>query len=205
MSNNFFQFKIELAYVTPVVWRRFIVPSALSLDRLHDIIQIVMGWKDYHLHQFDFHGLRYTENPEESEEGTEEMGRSLDDLLKDPGEKFTYIYDFGDDWMHHVTLEEVLQELPEGVDSPVWCIDGEQACPPEDVGGPPGYEHFCEAIGDKNHPEHEDFVQWISALGWYPKKFDPRQFDPDRVNMELDKYLRWCRPRAKSFDFTRFI
>ena len=88
--------------------------------------------------------------------------------------RFTYDYDFGDGWEHVLEVEKVL--LPQkGVRYPV-CLDGARACPPEDVGGMGGYEEFLKAIRDPNHPEHEEYLDWIGG------NFDPEQFDLDEVN-----------------------
>ena len=69
------------------------------------------------------------------------------------------------------------------------CIDGEKACPPEDVGGAIGYFEFCEAISDPAHEEHEEYVEWLGG------DFEIQRFNIDEVNFELMKYLRWSRDR----------
>jgi len=90
---------------------------------------------------------------------------------------FTYIYDFGDDWCHKVKVEKIIPlqaPLPLAA-----CLDGENACPPEDVGGPPGYEDFLQALADPAHPEHEDMSEWIDG------DFDPTEFSVAEVNARL--------------------
>ena len=64
MNERFYLLKIRLLEIEPEIWRRFVVPASISLDRLHDVIQIVMGWTDSHLHEFTFGKKRYTEYPE---------------------------------------------------------------------------------------------------------------------------------------------
>lgn len=106
----------------------------------------------------------------------DEEGVTLRDAL---GAKktFTYVYDYGDDWRHKVKVEKVVTldvPIERGV-----CIGGENACPPEDVGGPPGYEEFLAALVDPKHPEHWDLKEWIGG------SFDPAAFSVDEVNERL--------------------
>ena len=91
---------------------------------------------------------------------------------------FKYLYDFGDSWWHSVKVEQIVK-----LDTPLEfarCIAGENACPPEDVGGAGGYEEFLEALADPDHPEHADLKEWIGA------PFDPSAFDIDEVNARLN-------------------
>jgi hypothetical protein len=99
-----------------------------------------------------------------------------------------YVYDFGDGWTHRLTVEKVLAAEP-GVGYPR-CVSGRRACPPEDVGGPWGYDGFLEAMADPTHPEHEQYREWVGG------PFDPAAFDLDEVNEEL-AVLAW-RPLAAS-------
>ena len=90
---------------------------------------------------------------------------------------FSYIYDFGDSWEHKLNVEKL---LPLGaVERYPLCLDGAHAVPPEDVGGPPGYIDFLEAISDSHHPEHEETLDWCGG------EFDPGTFDIDRINKIL--------------------
>lgn len=195
VSNRKYLLKIELDGITPGIWRRFVVPSHISLDRLHDIIQIVMGWKDYHLHEFEIKNIRYTENPETPKYGKEESNFILGNLIKTKNTSFTYLYDFGDDWMHTVTIEDTA--FVKDSRFPIYCFEGARACPPEDVGGIYGYKDFCKTISDKSCPEHQDIKKWYASLPWNKEKFDSEGFDPEVVTVELMKYVRWSRPRAQ--------
>ena len=96
MNERFYLLKIQLLDIEPVIWRRFAVPASITLDRLHDIIQIVMGWTDSHLHEFTIGNKRYTEYPESKGDGLVCGRYRLGDLIKQKGRTFRYLYDFGD-------------------------------------------------------------------------------------------------------------
>ena len=170
--------KVTLLEVEPVVWRRFAVPSTVTLPRLHGVLQAVMGWSNCHLHQFRFGDACYgPTDPDWPSEMIEERGQRLGKLLHEAGGSFLYEYDFGDGWTHGVELAEdvdvaALAGLPT-------CIDGANACPPEDCGGSWGYEEFLAAIGDPKHEDHESLMEWIGG------EFDPGAFDLEEVNAAL--------------------
>jgi hypothetical protein len=93
---------------------------------------------------------------------------------------FDYVYDFGDDWHHLVLVENLYPERPKSA-SLVQCIAGENACPPEDVGGAGGYVEFLAAIADPRHEEHQNYLTWVGG------SFDPTRFDRAAVNRALAK------------------
>lgn len=199
MEDRMYLLKIKLLDIEPEIWRRFVVPADITLDRLHDVIQIVMGWHDYHLHEFIIGKKRYTEDPEFPEDGLEEEDRYyLVDLIKRKGQKFTYIYDFGDNWEHELVLEDSRYFDPE-LQAEIECLEGERACPPEDVGSVPGYYDFCEAVRDPSNEDHENLTLWYDSFPWYETAFDSERFDLDKVNRELLKYMRWSRDRYKNW------
>ena len=194
MNERIYLLKIELLEIEPVIWRRFTVPATITLDRLHDVIQIVMGWQDYHLHEFTIGRKRYTEYPESREDGLEGCKFRLDELIRKKGRSFDYIYDFGDSWRHTIFLEESRYFNPKS-HSMIECLDGARACPPEDVGGIHGYYQFCDALEDPSHPEHEGYKEWFAGFPWYDGVFNNERFDVVKVNYELSKYQRWSRDR----------
>lgn len=185
--------KISLLDIEPEIWRRFTVPRDISLDRLHDVIQIVMGWQDYHLHRFEIQGESYTETPESPEEGHDGAEYVLGDLVKRKGTEFLYVYDFGDNWEHRIVLEKTRHSVDRH-DLPLKCLGGARACPPEDVGSVPGYFDFCESL-NPGHSEHEENMAWYAGFPWYDGVFEPEKIDLDRINTDLAKYLRYSRPR----------
>jgi len=197
MKRKMYVLKITLNEIEPVIWRRFAVSGDISLDRLHDVIQIIMGWLDYHLHEFFIDGDCYTENPESLEDGKQEGKFRLCDLVKRKGTKFEYLYDFGDNWEHHLVLEKT-NYVVEGHEAKIICMDGERTCPPEDVGGITGYIDFCEAILDDKHPRYAEFKEWYLDSNVSDGQFDREYFDPEKVNLELLRYQRWSRPQLIS-------
>ncbi len=192
MNERLYLLKIQLLGIEPAILRRFIVPASITLDRLHDVIQIVMGWTDSHLHEFTIGNKRYTECPESKEDGLPCGRYRLADLVKQKGRTFHYLYDFGDSWEHELVLEENRYFNPE-LRAELACLDGQRSCPPEDVGGVPGYFEFLNALKDPNHAEHESYTEWSSG------NFDSERFDPESVNWELMKYLCWSRDRYQGW------
>ncbi len=197
MKQKYYLLKIEMMEIEPMIWRRFVVPAELSLDRLHDVIQIVMGWKDSHQHEFNFGSHRYVENINEEfdDESTLLDGAArLSKHMKKKGDNCLYVYDFGESWAHRLTLEDANYQLRED-DCEVSCIEGERSCPPEDVGGPPGYEEFCKVIKNPRSRQHASMVAWSTGIQPTAGKFDPEYFDRNAVNETLGCFVRWSRPR----------
>jgi hypothetical protein len=150
------------------------------LNKLHEVIQIAMGWEDYHLHQFTVGKTSYsTPHPEDYVEYSDERKARLNRLLTEPNASMLYEYDFGDSWEHVIELEEIIR--PELLLLSPVCIAGERAGPPEDSGGIWGYEHFQEAMEDPKHPEHKDMRAWIGG------DFDPQAFDLATINAHLQR------------------
>jgi hypothetical protein len=172
-----FQLKITLRDIKPPIWRRVQVKDC-TLAKLHDIIQAGMGWYGCHLHAFEIGGEEFSEpDPDGMMEGEDSRKVKLSQVLTAGFKKFTYVYDFGDNWRHIIQVEKVLDAEP-GVHYPL-CLAGKRACPPEDCGGPWGYQNFLEAIQDPKHREHEDMMEWSGG------GFDPEDFDIEVVNEEL--------------------
>ncbi|SDY45611.1 pRiA4b ORF-3-like protein [Micromonospora pattaloongensis] len=180
MTRQIFQLKVSLPDVTPAVWRRVLVPGGYTLDRLHRVIQHAMGWQDYHLHSFDIDGLQYGEPDPDGELALRDELDVRLDMVAAKGSRFLYTYDFGDWWEHEVVVEDVFG--PEPDERYPICVDGEWACPPEDVGGAFGYTEFLAALADPGHPEHEPM------RGWIGRPFHAAAFEPDRVTTLLRRF-----------------
>jgi hypothetical protein len=172
-QRQIFQLKVSLSDVTPLVWRRLLVPGGYTLDRLHRVLQHVMGWQDCHLHSFEIDGLQYGEpDPDGELTMRDELDTRLDAVVG-KGSRFRYTYDFGDWWEHDITVEDAFGADP-GERYPI-CVAGARACPPEDVGGPFGYRTFMVALTDPEHPDHEPMREWIG------RPFDAEAFAADRA------------------------
>lgn len=166
------------------------------MDRFHQVIQIAMGWQNYHLHEFriknrdigmpdpDAMAMAGFPNPEE------ESKVYLREFDLQIGDTFKYLYDFGDDWEHLIRVEDVSDQQ---VENPI-CLAGKRACPPEDSGGIWGYLDMLEAVKDKKHPEYQMYRQWLSP------DFRADFFPITAINDELKKFGAWHRkhPRKKS-------
>ena len=175
-----YQLKVTLRDSKPPIWRRIQVTSDIRLSTLHQVLQVVMGWEDAHLHQFMAHGFYYgTPHPDFGFEVKNEQHASLQQVVSRAKDKLIYEYDFGDSWEHELLVEKILP-LEEGKHYPV-CLTGKRACPPEDCGGIWGYTSLLDAIRDPEHPEHEERVEWVGST------FDPDIFDLDEVNRELQR------------------
>ena len=181
-TDLIYQLKITLRGFRPPIWRRVLVPGMFTLPKLHQVIQIAMGWSDSHLHHFLVDGIYYSAPiyPDRDWEDTEmkiRAGSRWDRLRPTRKRKFMYEYDFGDGWEHEIVVEKVL--LPEPGATYPQCVKGKGACPPEDVGGVWGYANFLEAIRDPKHSEHQMYVEWIGG------EFDPTAYDVAAANQAL--------------------
>jgi hypothetical protein len=178
--TQIYQIKVTLYDSHPPVWRRILVPGSTTLLRLHDILQIVMGWEDNHLHMFTIEGSIYGD-PADDEYGDritlDEANYKLSQVIYGEGHRFTYEYDFGDGWDHTLLVEKIISPQ-DGVHYPL-CLKGKRACPPEDVGGVRGYINFLEAIRDSSHDEYEEYLAWVGG------EFDPEAFNLEVVNAQL--------------------
>ena len=159
-----YQLKITLIGIEPPIWRAIQVPGSVKMCCLPSAFQVVMGWKDSHLHEFEKDGKRWGmvqlyEN--EELDVTEDSDATLSEVLGSEGESVIYIYDFGDYWQHKVLLEKIIQ-VNEIMKIPI-CLAGARRCPPEDVGGVSGYEEFLEVIVDPTHEEYEHYVGWVGG------------------------------------------
>ena len=181
MSEPVARLLIELEDITPRIWRRVDVPAAITLSTLHDVLQAVMRWEYSHLYEFRV-GDRVYGDPLpglESASGRvyKAKGVRLNQVIDRGAKHFTYVYDFGDDWRHRITIEDVRDGDPE-TDYPIF-IEGERRAPPEDVGGLPGFMNFLDAIADPKHPEHAFLLEWAGG------GFDPEKIDREEIEFDL--------------------
>lgn len=186
-STLVYQIKITLTDSGPPIWRG-IETKDCTLDKLHEQIQTAMGWTNSHLHHFELDGQLYGDpflmGDNYREFGYKNSSRTkLSDLAPPSGRgmRLDYEYDFGDSWHHDILLEKVKPAEP-GVVYPR-CIAGARACPPEDIGGIWGYAEFLEAMANRSHERHSEFIEWIGG------PFDPEQFDPEAATSRMQDGL----------------
>ncbi len=178
-SESLYQLKVTLTGSKPPIWRRLIVEDSIRLDGLHSVLQIAMGWSNYHLHQYRV-GNTYIGIPDREWDMDikDERKVHLKDILSNPKDGLVYEYDFGDGWEHKIVLEKV---LPLDFSESPLVVKGKKACPPEDCGGIWGYYDFLEAIQDPKHKEHESMLEWVGG------EFDPDAFDMELINDKLKR------------------
>lgn len=173
---------VELCHVTPRIWRQLIVPAAVPLDALHDILQVAFGWTNSHLHDFSVGDVRFgVADIEDELLVVDERAAPLGAVALE-GSTLVYRYDFGDDWEHQIRIEAV--EEPKTSSTRVVCLAGARRCPLEDCGGAPGYENLIRVLGDPNDEEHADLKRWAG------RAFDPEKFELEKVNKQLGVIAR---------------
>jgi hypothetical protein len=182
-SETVYQLKVTLKGSKPPIWRRILIDPNTRLDQLHRILQDVMGWYDYHLHQFAVGRTLYGVPEPDFDFGPETLNEksfTLGRLAPRAKARLIYEYDFGDGWEHELLVEKLLPADPAGR-YPI-CVAGARACPPEDCGGVWGYADLLETIKDPSNPEHDEMLQWLGG------RFDPEAFDLDAVNRLLKRF-----------------
>ena len=168
--------KVTLRGTKPPIWRRLLVPGAMTLGALHEAIQAAMGWQGGHLHVFDIDGRQYGDR-RTVDDVADENRLTLSGVLKSGVTRFGYIYDFGDDWDHTVAIEKI-QPAIDGQTYPA-CVAGKRNCPPEDCGGVWGYAELLQILADPAHPERAERLEWLGEV------FDPEDFSIPIANAAL--------------------
>lgn len=177
------QLKIALDAIMPPIWRRIELPSESTFWDLHCAINDAMGWEDVHLHEFQVGGRRNGQRigipmeadmPASNESERADWDVPLTEYLANRGDSCSYLYDFGDGWSHTVKLEATLPREPKT--KYPRCLEGARACPPEDCGGPPGYDRLCTTIANPEEADEdtEELLEWFGD-------YDPEAFDPAEV------------------------
>jgi hypothetical protein len=179
--------KVTLKDSKPLIWRDILVPSDLTLEELHYVIQTVMGWGNSHLHQFIAEEVLYTDDMasdkndeyslnarDEEEHDRSEKKYTVAQILTKEQSSLIYEYDLGDSWTHKIELKKILPADTHAFQPR--CIRGEKACPPEDCGGIWGYTDILETLRNAKSSEKKDILE---RLG---NDFNPDYFDVDEVN-----------------------
>ena len=184
-AADILQLKVRLLGISPMIWRRVLVPASTSLRELHGVLQVAMGWESLHLYAFDIYAVQY---------GSFELMMASPKVLLAQfafrkNDNFSYTYDMGDDWVHEVRVEEIMAVDPK---KPYpRCTGGAGACPPEECGGPRGFlARRDEANG---YDAWQDMHQMLSLLSeaTKPDAGDDviHSFLDDDVRMTMDRVL----------------
>ncbi|MGB9113633.1 MAG: plasmid pRiA4b ORF-3 family protein [Acidimicrobiales bacterium] len=178
-TQSVFCLRIQLRDVEPIVWRRVLVPGSVRLDKLSEMLLAATGWSNSHPHAFRIGDTQFGVEPDEwPEDEIDETDVNVLEALREE-QRFFLDYDFGDGWEHEVVIEELTwssYDLKFAV-----CLDGQNACPPEDVGGTHGYADFVEAIANPAHEQHKSCLEWVGG------SFDPAEFDLSEANARCQR------------------
>ena len=183
------EIKVILNDIEPDVTRVLQVPADIRLDRLHLTLQAAMGWSNSHLYMFE--AARVTWGVPDPDFGGDDLPTdksTLWEVIEDTGQKtINYIYDFGDNWEHRIKIGKFTDPVPGELYPGLTEVTGK--CPPEDVGGFPGYYEFLDAMADPKHPEHENLKEWFGDT------FDPNQPETDELKLEVLKLAKRWKPK----------
>ncbi len=193
-----FVLRIELCHLEPVIYRQVRVDPGMPLAKLHLVIQAAMGWENCHMYGFarqigkgkaGYWGAaaqdRFEppgENLFESDETQSDRTTCVGDVLKEPQDKLFYMYDFGDDWEHLITLKSI-----EATDAPLpKLLEAAQACPPEECGGTGGFINMMQAFGNPKDPEHHKVREWLGE-DFVPGAIDLAALQKDVARLQPKK------------------
>ncbi|MFT5478556.1 MAG: hypothetical protein ACI8Y8_003924 [Planctomycetota bacterium] len=177
---------VQLRDIDPPIWRQLELPGDFTLADLADVLILSFGWASTHLHAFEQDGRKFgLPNPDWPEQITDERSVQLSDLLANRGARIVWEYDFGDSWHHEIVAEE----LSTGTPCAPRLLAGHRAAPPEDCGGPSGYETLLEALGDPLHEDHQHLSEWSDD-------FDPEDFLLEKFAERVARMTEHASPQA---------
>ena len=178
-SHTVYVLDVRLREISPPIWRTVELPGASTLEDVHFALQVAMGWTNSHLHQFEIGSARYGAVQYDEAPGLKDERRARLQDVVDAGDRFVYEYDFGDGWEHDVTVTKVSSSAKEVRPR---CTAGARACPPEDCGGPGGYDRLLHVLGDPSDPEH------VALVGW-SQDYDPEAFEVPSIGIDLRREM----------------
>lgn len=183
-----FHFKIKIKGISqPPVWRKVAVPAEFTFQKFHEVIQVAFCWGGYHLYEFAdklYQSKIRIGVPNENEmfglgfyAKTQNASKiKLSKIFSEKDRKLMYLYDFGDNWQHEITLESISPDIAKKA----VFISGKGACPPEDCGGVYGYEEMKAVFA--NQPESEEAEEYREWLGLDKgEKWDVDRFPADNI------------------------
>lgn len=169
------------------VYRQLVVPSDLTLNHLGEILVRAVGWEGYHLNQF-IAGKTYYAEPSDDDwmmDMQKDAGKyTIGSLLSRVKSKIKWEYDFGDSWVHEITLVEK-QAVEEDEKVKVQLLKGSGACPPEDCGGVGGYRHLLNVLKNPDDEEYEEMTEWLGG------RFDPKSFNLTAARNRVKGYQQY--------------
>lgn len=192
--------KVSIAGSEPAIWRLLEIDPSLTLDRVHEVLQTAVGWRDYHLHSFTdtdpyvrlraINGIvreprRWVSQDllEDWDDDLPETDWTLGQILTPESGPLFYEYDFGDGWIHRLELS---RSVPAPANAPrARLLDGARRAPLEDSGGIGGYHDLLDALADPGHEDHKNLQAWVAWTAGPWQEFDPEQLEIDAVNNEL--------------------
>ena len=180
-----FLLHLELKDIRPPIWRQILVSSHTTLAQLHRIIQVLMGWYNYHLYMFRIGGIEHAPpHPDDEFYGDrpESVRTRLSSHLRRTSSHVAYEYDLGDGWQIRITLKRIYDDLP--TEALPMCVGGQRHGPLEDSGGPPGYQDLLQILADPHHDEYQ------SMHDWAPEDFDSEEFSIETANVQLHEEFR---------------
>ncbi len=166
--------KVQLSLLgsDPLIFREVLIAEDMPLSGLHELIQLLMDWDDYHLHHFIYKKRQFFDDEMNAYFNTE-----VGEWLPRKGSKFGYMYDFGDSW--EIEIESLGKETITSDQRLPDLIGGANAAPPEDSGGIPGYYYKLEVLADPKHTDHADIKEWMGP------DFDPNRFDLESIRLAI--------------------
>lgn len=174
--------RIQIRDIEPPIWRNVAVPADTTLDVLHEVLQIAFGWTDSHLHDFHVGEVRFGMTDVEDELFAVDERVAPLGALAHEGSTLVYLYDFGDHWLHDVTVVSIAE--PSNTPVRIECLGGARACPPEDCGGTHGYSEMLRVLADPRDEEHKSMKAWV------PRGYDAERFEIEKVNRKLKPMAR---------------
>lgn len=187
-TMNIIEIKVTLEHIEPIVARTLQVPANIRLDRLHLTLQAAMGWTNSHLYMFEAGGATWgLPDPDFGGDDLPADKTTLAEVIEDTGAgTISYLYDFGDGWEHRIRIGKISDPVPGNLYPRLTEVSGR--CPPEDVGGFPGYYEFLDAMADPKHPEYKYLKSWHGG------PFDPNMPEADELRLDVLKLAKRWKP-----------
>lgn len=181
-TPSIYQLQVRLRDVDPKVYRQIAISSETHLVDLHKILQVTVGWLNDQLHYFEHGGTRFLPPDATNALGTVAYTDiPVRQFLKKTGDEMRYVYNFESPWIHDITLVSISEAKANPYNLP-YCLEGEGAAPPEDIGGAAGYSDMLAALASKRHPRYKMYVEYLGSDEW-----DPLEFNRDMVNELLQE------------------